>query len=45
MDLRPPNINATTTEGQIKQLKDYIFMLVTELNIKFTMLDKERGEK
>lgn len=44
MDLRPPNINAPTPEGQLKQIKEYLFMLTQELNYKFSIIDKEQKD-
>jgi hypothetical protein len=46
MDLfKPPNINATTPQGQINQIKDYLFKMVQQLNFVISTLDKDKGDK
>lgn len=47
MNLKPPNINAPTTAGQIKQITEYLFMITMELNHKFSILENEqkKGDK
>lgn len=44
MDLKPPNINAPTVEGKLKQINDYLFALTRELNYKFSIIDKEKKD-
>lgn len=40
-DFRKPNINAPTSEGQIKQLKEYLFQLTDKLNYAIKAADAE----
>ena len=40
-DFRKPNINAPTTEGQLKQLKEYLFQLTDKLNYAIKSADDE----
>ena len=42
-DLRLPNITATTTEGQLSQLKSYLYQLTNQLN--FALKSAESVEK
>ena len=32
MDFRQPNITAATAEGQVRQMKDFLFQLTNQLN-------------
>lgn len=45
-DLRLPNITATTTEGQVSQLKTYLYQLTNQLNFALKSaesIEKEKG--
>lgn len=42
---RLPNINASTDSGKIKQIEDYLFQFVRELNLKMESLDKSTEKK
>jgi hypothetical protein len=45
MFFRPPNITASTTEGQLQQIKDYLFILSRDLQIAFEEVNKENSSK
>lgn len=42
---RLPNINALTDSGKIKQIEDYLFQFVRELNLKMDSIEDESTEK
>lgn len=44
MDFRQPNINAPTTEGQLKQLKTYLYQLTNQLNYAVKSVESEDNE-
>lgn len=39
VDIRLPNITATSTDGQMKQMQSYIYQLVEQLNFAFNAVD------
>lgn len=41
--IKPPKIDASTPQEQIKQLEQYLFQLSNQLNFAFSTLDK-KGE-
>lgn len=40
-----PNINAPTDSGKIKQIQDYLFQFVRELNLKMESIDESTEKK
>ena len=44
-DFRKPNINAPTPEGQLKQLKDYLYQLTDKLNYAIKTVDTEEKNR
>lgn len=45
MDFRQPNINAPTTEGQLKQLKTYLYQLTNQLNYAVKSAESKDNEE
>ena len=44
-DFRKPNINAPTTEGQLNQVKSYLFQLTNQLNFALKATEEEEKKK
>ena len=44
-DFRKPNINAPTTEGQLSQVKSYLFQLTNQLNFALKATEEEEKKK
>ncbi|MBO5963844.1 MAG: hypothetical protein J6P97_05115 [Bacteroidales bacterium] len=41
MIIKPPVITAPTTEGKLKQIEDYLFMLSRDLQIAFEEINEK----
>ena len=44
-DFRKPNITATTTEGQLSQVKSYLYQLTNQLNFALKAAEDEEKKK
>lgn len=44
MDLRMPNITATTPQGQMEQVRSYLFQMVQQLNISLKEVESKAAE-
>ena len=42
---RFPNINAPTDSGKIKQIEDFLFQFVREMNLKMESIEDELNDK
>lgn len=43
-DIRRPNINAPTTEGQLRQVKSYLYQLTNQLNFALKAVESEENK-
>lgn len=45
IDIRLPKVNATDTEGQIRQIMSYMYQMVEQLNWALNTLEKNAGRQ